>query len=71
MGIPSEDEYLESYYELSGATERLTPFLSCEFRGAVGSAGVAVRGDLGNGELPDAARIGRRLARAYARRAPP
>jgi hypothetical protein len=38
------------------------------FRGAVGSAGVAARGDLGNGVLPDAARIGRHLARAYAKR---
>jgi len=33
-----------------------------------GSASVAARGELGNGELPDAARIGRRLARAYAKR---
>jgi hypothetical protein len=38
------------------------------FRGAVGSAGVAARGDLGTGVLPDAARVGRYLARAYARR---
>ena len=38
------------------------------FRGAVGSAGVAARGDLGNGVLLDAARIGRHLARAYAKR---
>jgi hypothetical protein len=38
------------------------------FRGAVGSAGVAARGDAGNGFLPDAARVGRKLARAYAQR---
>jgi hypothetical protein len=38
------------------------------FRGAVGSAGVAARGDLGNNVLPDAANVGRRLARAYATR---
>jgi hypothetical protein len=39
------------------------------FRGAVGSAGVAIRGDIGNNNLlPDAARIGRHLARAYAAR---
>jgi aminoglycoside phosphotransferase (APT) family kinase protein len=70
MGIPSEREYLELYYELSGAKERLTRFhqVFAMFRGAVGSAGVAARGDLGNGELPDASRIGRRLARAYAKR---
>jgi aminoglycoside phosphotransferase (APT) family kinase protein len=70
MGIPSEAEYLEFYYERSGATERLTRFhqVFAMFRGAVGSAGVAARGDLGNGVLPDAARIGRHLARAYAKR---
>jgi aminoglycoside phosphotransferase (APT) family kinase protein len=70
MGIPSEADYLELYYELSGADERLTPFhqVFAMFRGAVGSASVAARGELGNGELPDAARIGRRLARAYAKR---
>ena len=70
MGIPSEGEYLELYYELSGAQERLTRFhqVFAMFRGAVGSASVAARGELGNGELPDAAHIGRRLARAYAKR---
>jgi aminoglycoside phosphotransferase (APT) family kinase protein len=70
MGIPGEDEYLELYYELTGAKERLTRFhqVFAMFRGAVGSAGVAARGDLGNGVLPDAARVGRRLARAYAAR---
>src|SRR6202044_2306742 len=67
MGIPSEADYLELYYELSGARERLTRFhqVFAMFRGAVGSAGVAARGELGNGVLPDAARIGRHLARAY------
>jgi aminoglycoside phosphotransferase (APT) family kinase protein len=70
MGVPTETDYLERYYELAGAKERLTRFHQAfaMFRGAVGSAGVAVRGDLGNGVLPDAARIGRRLARAYAAR---
>ena len=70
MGIPSEHDYLELYYELSGVTERLTRFhqVFAMFRGAVGSAGVAVRGDLGSGVLPDAARVGRHLARAYATR---
>jgi aminoglycoside phosphotransferase (APT) family kinase protein len=70
MGVPSEDEYLELYYSLTGAKERLTRFhqVFAMFRGAVGSAGVAARGELGNGVLPDAARIGRHLARAYASR---
>ena len=55
---------------MSGSTERMTRFHKAfaMFRGAVGSAGVAARGDLGNGVLPDAARVGRHLARAYATR---
>jgi aminoglycoside phosphotransferase (APT) family kinase protein len=70
LGIPSETDYLELYYQLTGAEERLTRFhqVFAMFRGAVGSAGVAARGDLGNSVLPDAARIGRHLARAYAKR---
>jgi len=70
MGIPSEREYLELYYELSGASERLGLFhqVFAMFRGAVGSAGVAVRGEQGNNVLPDAARVGRHLSRAYAMR---
>jgi aminoglycoside phosphotransferase (APT) family kinase protein len=70
LGIPLEDAYLERYYALAGASERMTPFHQAfaMFRGAVGSAGVAVRGEGGNAVLPDAARVGWRLARAYARR---
>ena len=70
IGIPSERDYLEQYYECAGATERLTVFhqVFAMFRGAVGSAGVAARGDLGNNVLPDAANVGRRLAHAYATR---
>ena len=70
MGIPSEAAYLERYYELAGATERMTTFhqVFAMFRGAVGSAGVAARGEAGNAFLPDAARIGRKLALAYAQR---
>ncbi|MFO1218696.1 MAG: phosphotransferase family protein [Burkholderiaceae bacterium] len=70
LGIPSEDEYLERYYELAGATERMTTFHKAfaMFRGAVGSAGVARRGEAGHGFLPDAERVGRKLALAYAMR---
>lgn len=70
MGIPAEDAYLERYYTLADSSERMTAFHQAfaMFRGAVGSAGVAVRGEGGNGVLPDAARIGRHLARAYASR---
>ena len=70
LGIPSEDEYLERYYELAGSKERMTTFhqVFAMFRGAVGSAGVAARGEGGNAFLPDAARVGRKLALAYAQR---
>ncbi len=70
LGIPAEDDYLELYYQLTGAKERLTRFhqVFAMFRGAVGSAGVAARGEAGAGVLPDSAGVGRHLARAYARR---
>lgn len=70
MGIPTEEAYLDRYYRLAHSPERMTTFhqVFAMFRGAVGSAGVAVRGDAGNGFLPDAAQVGRKLARAYARR---
>ena len=70
MGIPTEQAYLERYYRLAGSSERMTTFhrVFAMFRGAVGSAGVAMRGEAGNGFLPDASRVGRRLARAYAKR---
>ncbi len=70
LGVPEEDAYLETYYAASASARRLTDFhrAFAMFRGAVGSAGVAVRGEQGNGTLPDSARVGRFLARAYARR---
>ena len=70
MGIPTEQAYLERYYRLAASSERMTTFhrVFAMFRGAVGSVGVAIRGEAGNGFLPDASRVGRRLARAYAKR---
>jgi aminoglycoside phosphotransferase (APT) family kinase protein len=70
LGIPREEDYLESYYAHAGSTERLTDFhrAFAMFRAAVGAAGVAVRGEKGNSTLPDSARVGRFLARAYASR---
>lgn len=70
LGIPGEADYLERYYLAAGSRERMTTFhqVFAMFRGAVGSAGVAVRGEGGNAFLPDAARIGRKLALAYAQR---
>lgn len=70
LGIPQEPAYLDRYYAHAGSREPLTDFhrVFAMFRGAVGSAGVAVRGELGNSTLPDSARVGRFLARAYAAR---
>lgn len=70
LGIPAEDDYLSDYYRHAGSPEEMTDFhrVFAMFRGAVGAAGVAVRGEQGNSTLPDSARIGRFLADAYARR---
>lgn len=70
LGIPDEADYLDEYYRHVGGGERMTDFhrVFAMFRGAVGSAGVAVRGELGNSTLPDSMRVGRYLARAYAGR---
>ena len=69
-GIPAEADYLEDYYAAAGTTERMTDFhrVFAMFRAAVGSAGVAYRGEQGNSTLPDSVSVGRRLAAAYARR---
>lgn len=69
-GIPAETDYLEDYYAAAGTTERMTDFhrVFAMFRAAVGSAGVAYRGEQGNSTLPDSVSVGRRLAAAYARR---
>jgi len=70
LGIPREEEYLERYYGFAASSERMTTFhrVFAMFRGAVGSASVAVRGAAGSGVLPDAARVGRKLSLAYATR---
>ena len=70
LGIPGEPDYLGHYYAHAAMPERMTDFhrVFAMFRAAVGSAGVAVRGEQGNSTLPDSARVGRLLARAYARR---
>lgn len=70
LGIPAEDDYLDDYYRHAQSRERMTDFhrVFAMFRGSVGAAGVAYRGELGNSTLPDSARVGRFLAQAYARR---
>jgi aminoglycoside phosphotransferase (APT) family kinase protein len=69
LGIPSESQYLESYYRYSSLPERLVPFhvAFAMFRAAVGSAGVAARGESGDASQVSVAAVGRRLAMAYAR----
>jgi aminoglycoside phosphotransferase (APT) family kinase protein len=68
LGIPSEEEYLDSYYRHSGSSERLTAFhmVFAMFLAAVGSASVAARGEAV--QSPEAAAVGRRLAMSYALR---
>lgn len=70
LGIPSEADYLDRYYALSGARERMTTFhrVFAMFRAAVGTAGVAARGRGGNAVSDGAAEVGSHLSRAYARR---
>jgi len=70
LGIPEEEDYLELYYRLSGTRDRMTPFhrIFALFRSAVGSAGVAARGEAGTNFRHDASSVGRQLALAYARR---
>jgi aminoglycoside phosphotransferase (APT) family kinase protein len=60
LGIPTEEEYLRSYYRLRGPSERLSTFhmAFAMFRAAVGSASIAARGTA----------IGGKLSIAYARR---
>jgi aminoglycoside phosphotransferase (APT) family kinase protein len=68
LGIPDEHAYLESYYRYSGSAERMTSFhmVFAMFRAAVGTAGIAVRGEAAKD--PAAAAMGRQLSLAYASR---
>jgi aminoglycoside phosphotransferase (APT) family kinase protein len=68
LGIPDEQAYLESYYRYSGSPQRMTPFhmAFAMFRAAVGTAGIAVRGEAAKD--PAAAAVGRQLSLAYASR---
>jgi aminoglycoside phosphotransferase (APT) family kinase protein len=68
LGIPSGEDYLQSYYRYSESSEPLTSFhmAFAMFRAAVGSAGIAARGDAANAAAESA--VGRKLSLAYARR---
>lgn len=68
LGIPRESDYLARYYAAVDHGETLQDVhrVFAMFRGAVGSAGVAIRGQLGNSTLPHSERVGWHLARAYA-----
>lgn len=69
LGIPSEREYLESYYARAGSSERMTSFhlAFAMFRAAVGTAGVAARAEAAGGTQSEGVALGRRLSLAYAR----
>jgi aminoglycoside phosphotransferase (APT) family kinase protein len=69
LGIPSEGEYLDRYYDLVPGSEPLAPvhIVFALFRAAVGSAGIAARAAAGSALNPEASRIGKDLALAYAR----
>lgn len=70
LGIPSEDAYLETYYRHCGRPDRMSAFhmAFAMFRAAIGSAGIAARGEAGNSSPSGIAGIGRKLSIAYARR---
>jgi aminoglycoside phosphotransferase (APT) family kinase protein len=60
LGIPTEEDYLQSYYRFRGPSEHLSTFhmAFAMFRAAVGTAGVAARGTA----------LGAKLSVAYAKR---
>ncbi|MGH1369573.1 MAG: phosphotransferase family protein [Maritimibacter sp.] len=68
LGLPQEADYLAGYTAQIDFDEPLTDVhrAFAMFRGAVGSAGVAIRGAMGNSTLPDSVAVGWHLARAYA-----
>ncbi|HSK41779.1 MAG TPA: phosphotransferase family protein [Arenibaculum sp.] len=70
LGIPTQEDYLETYYRASGSGERVEPFhiAFALFRFAVILEGVAARAKAGNAAAEDAARVGA-LGVAFARRA--
>ena len=70
LGIPSEAEYLQHYYRLSGRRDGVTPFhfAFALFRMAVIFQGIAARAASGNAVSDNAAEVGS-LALALARRA--
>jgi aminoglycoside phosphotransferase (APT) family kinase protein len=70
LGIPTEAEYLETYYAFARSAERLATFhrVFAMFRAAVGSAGIAARGRGGNAVNAGDAERGARLSIAYAAR---
>ena len=70
LGIPSEAEYLQHYYRLSGRRDGVTPFhfAFALFRMAVIFQGIAARAASGNAVSDNAAEVGS-LALAFARRA--
>jgi len=70
LGIPSQQDYLAHYYEVSGIAEQVTAFhfAFALFRMAVIFEGIASRAANGNAASHDAAQVGR-LSRSFVTRA--
>jgi aminoglycoside phosphotransferase (APT) family kinase protein len=69
--IPTEDEYLQMYYDTAVSVQRVEVFhkVFALFRAAVGAESIASRATAGQGLSPSSAELGRRLGKSYARRA--
>jgi aminoglycoside phosphotransferase (APT) family kinase protein len=70
-GIPTQCEYLETYYAATGTGLRVETFhmVFALFRAAMGAESIASRAGRGQGMRETSANFGRRMGRAYARRA--
>lgn len=71
LGIPEQGEFLAAYQRRSGLVQPFEPFhqIFALFRASVGSESIAARAAKGQGTSRSSAEFGRRMGKAYARRA--
>lgn len=71
LGIPDQREFLQAYYQRAGLALEFGPFhqIFALFRGSVGSESIASRAAKGQGTSSASGDFGRRMGKAYARRA--
>lgn len=71
LGIPDQREFLAAYHQRAGSALVFGPFhqIFALFRGSVGSESIASRAAKGQGTSTASGEFGRRMGRAYARRA--